>query len=74
MRNYTPQDWYWIADDGRIFSSSRSKLIKGDDADFAAWTDTSGKPTVWPKDDAGAQTNAALQDVLTPYGLKISVK
>ncbi|OYX14829.1 MAG: hypothetical protein B7Z15_02625 [Rhizobiales bacterium 32-66-8] len=33
-----------------------------------AWR-ISASPTPWPRDDEGAQTDAALQEVLAPYGL-----
>lgn len=62
---YTPADWYWLADDGRLSSSARQAIVTTDDAAYRAW---GGQPTRWPEDGEGAQTNAALQDVLTPYG------
>lgn len=65
-----PFDHYWAAEDGRVFSSARCATVAKDDAGYAAWCDANGcSGTVWPSDEAGAQTLAALDDVLRPYGL-----
>lgn len=61
---FTPADWYWLADDGRLYSSARQIIVTTADAGYQAW---GGVPTRWPVDGQGAQTIAALQDVLTPY-------
>lgn len=66
---YNPFDWYWYAEDGRIFSSSRQRLVTQKDRDFAAWKKDGNVPQRWPVDEAGVQTDDALQDVLKPYGL-----
>lgn len=68
---YTPRDWYWTADDGRVFSSARQATVGRADPSLAAFESAGGTPTRWPVDDAGEQTTAALQDVLTPYGLYV---
>ena len=65
-----PADWYWCADDGRVYSSLSQTLIGSDDPGLMAFTERF-QPTRWPSDDAGQQTDAALLDVLTPYGLSI---
>lgn len=73
---YDPRDWYWQADDGRVFGSARGALIPGDaaaDEAFAGWGVDGALPTVWPRDDAGAQTDAALAAVLAPYGLSAAI-
>ena len=72
MPNFNARNWYWKADD-RLFSSSSGKLVNQDDADYLAWCE-SFMPTTWPRDDDGAQTDTALQDVLTPYGLTVSAQ
>lgn len=66
---FNPKDWYWLADDGRLFSSSRVSLVDKKDKAFVAWFDGSRNPTRWPEDDNGEQTYESLQEVLTPYGL-----
>lgn len=66
---YDPRNWYWLADDGRLFSSAVQALIPATDPGYEAWVAGSGVATRWPVDDRGAQTTASLQDVLTPYGL-----
>lgn len=64
-----PSDWYWAASDGRLYGSARQTLVALDDAAFAAWQADDRRPTTWPRDEAGDQTNAALQQVLVRYGL-----
>ncbi|MBB5765716.1 hypothetical protein ABEV34_11850 [Methylorubrum rhodesianum] len=65
---YTPFDWYWHAEDGRLFGSKAGKVIAEGDASFVAWSDAGGVPTVWPRDATGAQTQAALDAVLAAAG------
>ena len=72
--NYEPSKWYWLADDGRIFSSAQQSIVAADDAGYVAWREAGGSPTSWPRDASGAQTSDALQDVLAPYGLFASLQ
>lgn len=65
---FNPQDWYWLADDARVYSSARQIIVDNTDADYVAWAATRAA-TPWPRDDAGDQTDDALQDVLAPYNL-----
>jgi hypothetical protein len=65
---FNPNDWYWLADDGRLFSSKQSTLIATDDSDYVVWAELN-VATPWPRDDAGEQTDASLQVVLAPYNL-----
>ncbi|ABE63170.1 hypothetical protein Nham_2379 [Nitrobacter hamburgensis X14] len=69
---YNPLDWYWLADDGRVYSSAQQARVPDDDA---AWLvrQGSGAWTPWPRDEAGEQTDAALQWVLAPYGLFVDL-
>lgn len=66
------RDWYWLAADGRVFSSRRSALVAADDADYVAWRARGNVATGWPKDGAGQQTDAALAEALAPHGLYTS--
>jgi hypothetical protein len=68
MISYNPYDWYWLADDQRVFSSARQIIVPVDDPDYVNFQAVAA-PTAWPRDNAGNQTDAALQDVLTPYGV-----
>lgn len=61
---YSPADWYWRAEDKRLFSSRLGAEIRENDAAFVAWSQAGGIPTVWPRDDDGVQTQAALDEVL----------
>ncbi|UGX90323.1 hypothetical protein G6321_00031300 [Bradyrhizobium barranii subsp. barranii] len=66
---FNPFDWYWVADDGRVYSSKRQVVVVDtNDPTFVAWKLAEYVPTIWPRDLAGNQTDAALQDVLTPLG------
>lgn len=73
MREFNPADWYWLADDGRIFASARMTIVDVNDEDYVAWAAGGGFPTIWPRDDEGEQTDAALQEVLRPYGLWVDL-
>ncbi|MCA1452825.1 DUF4376 domain-containing protein [Bradyrhizobium sp. BRP22] len=73
MTTYNPFDWYWLADDARLFSSSKQALVASDDPDYVAWSDAGNAATGWPRDDAGNQTDAALQAVLEPYELFVNL-
>lgn len=70
QRPYTPLDWYWLADDGRVYASGRKIITDQTDAGFVA-AQVAGAVTRWPADDAGTQTDAALSDVIGRYGLTI---
>ncbi|MET4017712.1 hypothetical protein BSZ19_21905 [Bradyrhizobium japonicum] len=72
-RQYDPTHWYWIADDGRIFASARQTPVPADDADYAVFV-RMAMPSQWPRDQAGAQTDAELQLVLDPYNLFVTLQ
>ncbi len=71
MDELFPLDWYWLADDGRLYSSTQQCLVKANDAGYSAWMKEGRVPTRWPEDDAGAQTNASLLEVVSAYNLVI---
>lgn len=66
--SYDPHNWYWRADDGRIFSGATEAIVADTDPNFVAWSENYA-PTVWPRDDAGNQTDVSLQQVLEPHGM-----
>ena len=68
---FNPSDWYWLADDGRLYSSAAQALVEDDDADYLAWCAAGRTPTPWPMTEAGDQTDAALAEVLAVYGLTL---
>lgn len=72
-RTYDPTDWYWVADDGRIFASARQTLVPADDADYAEFVQMA-MPSQWPRDAAGEQTDAELQLALDPYGIFVTLQ
>jgi hypothetical protein len=65
-------DNFWLADDNRVFGSAKQIISDTSDPDYVAWSN-SFFASPWPRDGAGNQTNAALQDVLTPYNLFIDL-
>ncbi|MEP9372627.1 hypothetical protein [Mesorhizobium sp. KR1-2] len=65
-----PYDWYWRADDGRIYSSAKQALVDAENADFLDFGKRA-KATRWPVDDNGEQSDDALAAVLTPHGLRL---
>ncbi|SHI80581.1 hypothetical protein SAMN02745911_1226 [Aureimonas altamirensis DSM 21988] len=72
MPTFNPFDWYWLADDGRLFSSAVQAEVAADDAAYTEWSE-SNRATAWPRDEEGNQTDAALQEVLATYGLAVGM-
>jgi hypothetical protein len=68
---YDPRDWYWHAEDGRIYSSARQVVITDSDPTYAEWIRIGYVSTSWPRDLEGKQTDDALREVLTPIGKKL---
>jgi hypothetical protein len=68
-----PFNWFWLADDNRVYGSAKQIITTDTDPDYVAWVGAGGVATIWPRDDAGNQTNAALQDVLAPYNLFVDL-
>jgi len=73
---YDILDWYWLADDGRLYSSKRQIITNVDDAGYISWqTDFPYQGhwrQTWPREDDGDQTTATLQQVVEVYGLVVS--
>ncbi len=67
-----PEDWYWLSDDGRLYSSAVQALVDADDDTYHLWLGTGNCATRWPVDDNDNQTDASLDEVLRPYGLTCS--
>ncbi|TNC14932.1 hypothetical protein FF100_04980 [Methylobacterium terricola] len=68
MLAYNPSAWFWRADDGRIYSSATRAIVSEEDEAFTNWSAAGGTPTIWPRDDAGHQTDASLKAVLDAAG------
>ena len=66
---FDPANWYWLATDGRLFSSASGTLVQPDDTTYVAWLAAGFTPTPWPQDTNNVQSAAALQDTIAPYGL-----
>jgi hypothetical protein len=71
--NFDPHIWYWLADDGRIFSGARQTIVAEDDADYLVFKQMA-MPTQWPRDLPGEQTDAELQKVLDPFNLFVTLQ
>jgi hypothetical protein len=70
---FTPNDWFWSASDGRIYSSASNSLVYAYDSRYLAFVAQWGGCTPWPTDDAGQQTAAALAAVVSQYGITIAI-
>jgi hypothetical protein len=71
---YHPSNWYWLADDGRVYSGPKQQPVESTDEDYLAYVSEGQIVRPWPRDIDGEQTTAALQDVLTPYGMFADLK
>lgn len=69
MQYLYPTNWYWRASSGKVWGSANQSIVSADDPAYVAWLVGGGVPTAWPKDDAGAQTTAALHQVVTQFGM-----
>jgi hypothetical protein len=70
---YNPFDWYWLAEDARVYASARQAIVTDQDAAYVAWA-ANNTATPWPRDLADNQTDAALQDVVGPYGQFVNLR
>jgi hypothetical protein len=68
VATFDPYHWYWLADDGRIFSGKDQALVPSSDPGYGNFL-SAYQPSPWPRDNVGNQTDASLQEVLTPYGI-----
>lgn len=68
-----PTNWFWLADDGRVFASARNKVVSDKDPAFLEAQEAGQQITRWPADDSGAQTTASLKEVLRPYGIWVDL-
>jgi len=70
MITFTPQNWFWAAEDGRIFSSAAGAIVPASDPAYQAWIAAGNVATPWPRDDQGGQTALALDEAMAPWGLR----
>lgn len=71
---YMPRHWWWLADDGRLFSSENLTITDVTDPKYIAWQGTDvpvAVAQIWPRDGTGAQTTASMQAVMTEYGITV---
>lgn len=67
--SYNPFNWYWKRDDGVIYASQRQTLIGDDDEIYIEFLNSGDRATRWPENEEGEQTDLALQEVLSQFGL-----
>lgn len=65
--NFNPENWYWLADDGRVYGTKNQRIVDSHDADYSEWINKGMSPTPWPRDLEGNQTEDELQATLAPY-------
>jgi len=66
-------DWYWVADDGRVYSSARQIIVDAQDVEYLGWLGIFGSATAWPSTPEGEQTDAELQKAVAPFGLLVGI-
>ncbi len=71
---YDPVNWYWLADDGRLFASGRQAIVADSDHTYQDWLTEGNFPSRWPVDDNNIQSNAALQWIFENAGVNIFVE
>jgi hypothetical protein len=69
MRVFNVYDYYWLADDGRVYSSAKQEIVNSTDPDYAAWFADGNVAKSWPRALDGSQTDKTLQEYLKPYNL-----
>jgi len=67
-----PHQWYWVADDGRVYSAALQKVVDKKDPGFREFVASGKAPTPWPRHRGGPQTDADLQAVLKQHGLSMT--
>jgi hypothetical protein len=70
---FDPATWYWLADDSRVYAGPTQLQVTDTDPDYVAWIGAGRTPIAWPRDEAGNQTDEALQTALAPYGMFASL-
>ena len=72
--NFDPGNWYWLADDGRLWGAKSRALVekRSTDPDYQAFTAAGNRASGWPRDEAKKQTDASLEAVLSAYGLSMA--
>jgi hypothetical protein len=71
MDKLFPFDWYWLADDGRLYSSVEQSLVSASGSAYGNWRAEGRTPTRWPEDDNREQTESSLLAVIGAYSLVI---
>lgn len=72
-------NWYWLHDDGRLYSSKRNIIIAAADveadAEYVSWMNDFPYQghwrQIWPRETNGVQTVAALQWAINPLGITV---
>lgn len=68
-----PHQWYWIADDGRVYSAALQKVVDKSDPGYREFVASGRAPTFWPRErGTGPQTEAELFKVLGQHGLSLT--
>ena len=71
---YNPTDWYWKKSGAdNVYSSKRMALVPLTDEAYLVHYDAEDGVSAWPRDAAGNQTDAALQEILDPYNIDVTL-
>lgn len=69
MHDYNPYHHYWLKVSGRVYGSAADAETDADDPGYQAWLAEGRRPTPYPKDENGAESEGELMAVLRPFGL-----
>lgn len=71
---FNPGNWYWVQENGSVFSSAKRKFYAQSNADFKAWLAEGNIPTQYPRDETGNQSEDELAATLLEHGVFIRPK
>lgn len=64
---FDPSDWYWIKNDGSIYSSYTNDFHDASYEKFKSWILSGKSPTQYPRDISGEDSHEELMNVLSVY-------
>jgi len=68
---FNPADWYWIKQDGKVYSSARQREYAPSNTGYKEWRALGNRATPYPTDIGGNDSEAELASVLAAHGLTL---
>lgn len=69
MHGFNPFDWYWVNEDGTVYSSAQNKFYASSNVEYKRWTGAGGMATRFPRNEAGTESFEEMDAVLASLGL-----